>query len=265
MLRRYGMLSMISYALCLAPAPLQASTILSTSLSPIASNLTLGIYLGTNSVPFGTLLATVGPAALNGTLTADINLDSNGNGTVTFQGADIVLQDLSGVATIGDLGTVHYSFTGLGINFVTPAEAVTNYQFSFPFTDPIKLTLNQGTVVLDSLTGALASIIGANYQYNHDFGAFPFTTFPRFSIDTLFNGTVDNGAGHLVSGPEIEFNIPSAGTEITSISPTAGLYAFFTGTINVAAVPEVSSLMLLLPTLILAAVPIFKRIRLRTS
>ncbi|MBX9653310.1 hypothetical protein K2Y11_06780 [bacterium] len=102
-------------------------------------------------------------------LVVDKNLDANGNGSLYFDGGTLTLQNFSYNVSLGFLGSVVATGTGVQFTFSGGPIAVTNNNFSITNANTGSLNINAGTI---SLVG---TVLGQAINTSLDFNASPVT------------------------------------------------------------------------------------------
>lgn len=229
----------LSMLLLLFAGPLGRAEVFTmySDLHPYPSHLTIQFYLGTTQDPLAVPLGALGPLPVTASFLADVQLNSNGDGTFEILSSSIVLASDSGTLDLGTLGTLDYVLNGLGFYFASGPRAVLDNLFAFYFDDVSTLIINQGVIEAFNPTGVLATL-DPNFYVIGDYGANPLTADPDFNVFLPFLGLVDAGAGQASPAAEIQFGVPSFATQLIALTGGLFVYGQLVGSINVAAVPE---------------------------
>lgn len=245
--------------LCLAAGAAAEATadpvVLSTKYHPIPSYLTLDFFIGDQDDPFAVPLgASIGPLAISGTMTASIQLDGAGSGTLELLGTNLVFQSATGMLDFGAQGSLNYGLHQVGFDFVVEPKSVTNHAFSFPFDATTTLTLNQGVMEWFDPTGVLDTEESSPYfPWVDDYDANPLTALPGLNVVEPLTGQVDSGLGLASPNAEIQLTVASFATPLVPLGDGMSLWLRYRGQIN-SAVPEPSSGLLAIGAIIIGAV-----------
>jgi hypothetical protein len=205
------------------------------TISTTASNLGLTINLA------GIATATIPntPILPGGYEVVDQTLDGTNTGTLNIQSGNLTLQNFSYNVTLGFLGSVVATGTGVefNVNGAGPI-AVTNGNFSINSSTPGELTINNGTI---SLVG---TVLGQSINTSLDFSTNPVTQL----FSGLGSSTIPGTATQSLSGATLGINYNGYSIDTTIISGTLTLPTTITitGSAHLAAVvvPEVGSIAL---------------------
>jgi hypothetical protein len=182
----------------------------------------------------------VGPSAVNGTVDADVSVDGLGDGTLTFNSANLIVANGSGLVDLQELGTVDVTMTGVGFSMESDAIPVVTNLWNLDVAAPtfFNLILNQGILLLDNATGGLTDVVPPEGQAI-DLGAEPLTV----TLDQLLTFAI----GGTASDETVTTVIPSALVDIgADLLGVEGLiWVRLSGEVNVTVVPEPSSIALL--------------------
>ncbi len=243
-----------------------ASDIYSTASHPFSSALTVDVYLGDPNGPSSAFVTSIGPAGINGTVDAEVVLDGSGDGTIEVFSTSLVMGDVAGTIDFGTFGTIDYSLLGLRFDVTTPTSPVNANQFSIPFDEDVVLAIDSGDLLLFNPTGLIADLEGDEFPISRNFDFNPLIANLDFvSGSPTFDGLTDLGPGLAVDAAEIQLDVPSVATIILDLpNPPLEFWVDIHGEINVA-VPEPSSVSLVLIGVFVLGVGAAKRCQFRSN
>ena len=213
-----------------------------TQGSTIQNGGSIQAYLGAPGQG-GPLLATLSNLTLSGTAVINVDLDSTGSGTVQLISTDLVVSNIpTTTITLGELGTVDLTATGLTLNLNAGPMSVSNNNYLVNGSTPGSLDAVGGTLDISNPTGTLASLFPGGIDYN--FSAFPLSG-PFYLDNPLVSGSIFNGpSGTVLNVGDPQFTIDSQLYTYTRY-PIAYLQYTLQVQLVGAAVPEMGSFMLI--------------------
>lgn len=202
------------------------------------------VVIDVDAIVVGQTIGSIGPISVTGTVDADVTVDAEGaapwqpgtgNGSLTFNGATLLLQDLSQTVVLQGLGTIHATLNGVGMTITSSAIPVVNNEWNIDTIgapDSLTVGLNQGVLMLSNPTGTLAQLINPNdLPIVVDLNAEPLTVGLADLLGSGLGGTADSTT--------IGIQIPTvAATLLESPIP---VFAVLSGAIYLQAVPEPST------------------------
>ena len=214
----------------------------STQGSTIQNGGSIQAYLGAPGQG-GPLLATLSNLTLSGTAVINVNLDSTGSGTVQLISTDLVVSNIpTTTITLGELGTVDLTATGLTIDMSTGIIPVSNNNYVVNESTPGTFTADGGILSISNPTGTLSSFFPGGLYYNLYADPFsgPFSAdYPDLS-GSVFNGP--NGAILNIGNPQFSIDNPLQNYNLYTFAYLE--YTFQVQLVS-AAVPELGSLTLI--------------------
>lgn len=244
---KFGMLALFtSLVLAFAPTAASAAIYSTVGADPSSILIEIVVYDDENDTYLTFEYGSIGPAAITGTVDADVSVDGLGNGTLTYNSAALSMADVTGFIDVGpfDDGDGPYSLltfdlatSDVGITLSSDAIPVSSNLYNLD-TDPpgaFSFVLNQGQLVLSNLGGAFGGLLDDPTIV--DLTADPLSVDLADLAGFNLNGTATaNG---------ITFVIPAAYIDVGESAGIPGLlFARLSGQINVV-VPEPSSVALL--------------------
>lgn len=234
-----------SLALVLTTSFASASPYFTAGASPSSFTLEF-VFFGEDEEtgdPIEIVVATVGPLGVNGSADASVAVDGLGDGTLAFNSASLILDDVNNQVldfSALDLGTIELTMSGVGIGLTSSPIPVTSNLWNLDVAPPasFSLALNQGSLTLDNPTGVLAIFI-TDAPLVVDLDAEPLEV-PLADLLTFnVNGTASDN--------DVTMLVPGALTDLGAALglPPGLLFGRITAEVNLTAVPEPSSFALL--------------------
>lgn len=241
----------------LAPSPAAGHhwTTYHTSLHPLTTGVFFDFYLGDPSAG-GTLLGTSGPVLAHGSITARVDLDGAGDGTLDIDHSSLIFEDATVTVSLGPLGTFDLTYTAVQMNIHLDNQAVEGYQWDLaahPPTD-FSFALDAGSLTVDNGTGFFFLLF--DDPVVHDLQTDPLSVGLGDVLGSGIHGTAVHTAVsmQISNGIDLLLDPPATGTDVyLRIRNTLGIYA---------AIPEPSS-GLLAGLGLIALVPLVARHRRR--
>lgn len=206
---------------------------------PLASSGILNFYIG-GPPGTGAYLGSAGTIPANGPVEVISNLDGDNTGFISLSARILVGPVGPRTVDLGELGTADITILDFGMSISAYASVTQTQMTSVPGIR-FYFQADQGTVRIDNLTGVISSILGSDFESEYDYALNPYAD-SILLIDRIGLGTVDQGAGLFVDGPEINFAFDDYAWRFVS-SPVS-IYAGLLLDVH-AAVPEVTGTTLL--------------------
>jgi len=193
-----------------------------------ASSLTIEFWFGPPGGGSSTLLKTIGPLDVTGGMVATVSVDGSGDGTLTIDSADLVVDDtFDNTVTIGFFGSVDVDLEGILIDIVSSAIPVTGNDWNLDDDPPssFDLGLVDGLITLHDVTGFLPIDDPTILDLETDPFSVSLTDLEGFDV------------GGTASEEEITIDIPAIDIDISEpvFGTTGILFIRLTGTINLVA------------------------------
>ncbi|MBX7166105.1 MAG: PEP-CTERM sorting domain-containing protein [Pirellulales bacterium] len=221
--------------------------VFTTEAHPQASSITLDIYLG-NPTTDGVLLASAGPFPVHGTAKVVGSVDGSGDGTVALAEGIAHVDDVNNaLLDLGVLGSLRIDVSNTTMFLNSRAVDVLGNQYDIT-QNYYTAGLLSGSFNVHSPTGAVAALLPGTFPVVLDVPSF-YLGGPDDFDGATFDGTFDEGAGLLAPGAEFNLNVDRAGLPLIYLPGLGDLYAVPRSDLHFAAVPEPSSLVLMLAAL----------------